>query len=72
LTFFVLCTREECPDKRFDRLTCVGILKRTDGPARHELLLKLLFPPLGWTKERNEFIRDVFETSSTEVPQYFE
>jgi hypothetical protein len=25
LTFFVLRTREECPDKRFDRVTRVGI-----------------------------------------------
>ena len=72
LTFFVLRTREECPDKRFDRVTRVGILQRTSGPACNELFVKLLFPPLGLTKERNESVRDVFETSSTEFPQYFE
>ena len=47
LTFLVLRTREECTDKRFDRVTRVGILQRSAGPARNELLLKLLFPPCG-------------------------
>src|SRR5262249_14680069 len=56
LTFFVLHTREECPDKRFDRVTRVGILQRTSGPACNELFVKLLFPPLGLTTERNEFV----------------
>ena len=50
LPFLVLRPREEGTDKRFDRLTCVGILQRADGPARHELLLKLFFPPFRWTK----------------------
>jgi len=72
VTFLVLRTREEGTDKRFDRVTRVGILQRSSGPARNELLLKLLFPPLGLTKERYEFIRDVLETSPAEFPQYFE
>ena len=54
----------------FDRVTLFGILQRSDGPARHELLLKLLFPPFRVTKERQEFVRDVLETSSAEFPQY--
>src|SRR6266568_1705966 len=71
LTFLVLRTCEEGTDKRFDRVTCVGILKRTEGPARHELLFKLLFPPLGLTKERHEFVRNLLEMSSAELAQYF-
>ena len=71
LTFLVLCTREEGTDKSFDRVTRVGILKRSYGPARHELLLKLLFPPCGFAKERHEFVRNVLETSSAEFAQYF-
>src|SRR5712691_1879531 len=72
LTFLVLRTREEGTDKRFDRVTRVGILQRSSGPARHELLLKLLFPPFGCAKERHEFVRNVLETSSAECAQYFE
>jgi hypothetical protein len=72
LTFLVLSTREEGTDNSFDRVTLFGILKRSYGPARNELLLKLLLPPLGFAKERNEFVRDVLETSSAEFPQYFE
>ncbi len=71
LTFLVLSPREQGTDKRFDRVTLVGILKRSDGPARNELLLKLLFPPFRLTKERHEFVRNVLETSSAEFPQYF-
>src|SRR5215467_4511518 len=71
LTFFVLRTPEECPDKRFDRVTRVGILQRTDGPACNELIVKLLFPPLGLTKERYEFVRNLLETSSAELAQDF-
>src|SRR5215831_19177813 len=71
LTFLVLRTCEEGTDKRFDRVTCVGIAQRTDGPARNELLVKLLFPPLKLTKERHEFVRNLLETSSAELAQDF-
>ena len=69
LTFLVLRTPQECTDKRFDCVIFFSILKRLDGPARHELLLKILFPPVGCTKERNQFVRHVLETASTEVPE---
>src|SRR5215467_5494742 len=71
LPCLVLRPREEGTDKRFDRVTRIGILQRTDGPACHELLVKLLFPPLGLTKERYEFVRNLLETSSTELAQDF-
>src|SRR5262249_34592561 len=35
----------------------------------HELLLKLFFPPCRWTKESHEFVRNVLEPSSAELPQ---
>ena len=66
----MLSPREQGTDKRFDRVTRVGILQRSDGPARNALLLKLLFPPFRLTKERHEFVRNVLETSSAEFPQY--
>ena len=71
MPFLVLRTREESTDKRFDRITRVSVLKRSSGPARHELLLKLLFPPFGCAKERHELVRHVRETSSTELAYYF-
>ena len=69
LTFLVLRTRKEGTNKRFDRVTRVAILQRSAGPARDELLVKLLFPPCRGAKERNQFVRNVLETSSTEVPE---
>jgi hypothetical protein len=69
LTFFVLRTRKEGTNKRFDRVTRVTILQRSAGSARDELLVKLLLPPFGCAKERNQFVRHVLETSSTEVPE---
>ena len=70
LPCLVLRPCEEAADKRFDRLTCFSIVKRASGPAHHELLLKLFFPPCRWTKEGNEFVRNVLEPSSAELPQY--
>ena len=43
--------------------------QRADGPARHELLFKLLFPPFRWLKEGNELVRNVLEPSAAELPQ---
>ena len=59
LPCLVLRPREEGADKRFDRLTCFSIVQRASGPAHHELLLKFLFPPCRWTKEGNEFVRNL-------------
>jgi hypothetical protein len=69
--FLVVRTREKGTNKRFDRVTGVGVLQRSSGPTRHELLVKLLFPPFGFAKERHEFVRYVLETSSAELAQYF-
>ena len=71
LPFLVLCAREECTDERFDRVTHVVILGRCYGPACPELLLKRLFPPFRFAKEREEFVRHILETSSTEGAQDF-
>ena len=70
LPFRVLRPREEGTDKRFDRVTLVDILQRSAGPARHELFVKLRFPPFRFAKERKEFVRHVLKTSSTESPEY--
>ena len=69
LPCLVLGPHEEGTDKRFDRVTRIGILQHSAGPARHAVLLKLLFPPVGCAKERQEFVRHVLETSSAELAQ---
>jgi hypothetical protein len=69
LPCLILRPREEGTDKRFDRLTGVSIVQRADGPARYELLLKLLFPPFRWPKEGNKFVRNVLQPSAAELPQ---